>query len=179
MLDSIINYLAENPRVLLGNIFGLIATVFSFIAFQMKTPKKLLFMNSCVLVSIIISYAILEAWSGAALNALCLFRNYSYTKLDKKPFSYKWWPYVLAVVLGGIGALSWQGPITLFVMFALMINTIFMSLNDNQKLRASTLVSSPMIIVYDALNQAYIPILLESMVVISSTIGLIRFRKKR
>jgi len=170
----------DDPRLVIGNFVGLISTIFAFLSYQAKTAKKLLALQNGIVLTMIASYAILGAWSGMALVSMCLFRNISYREDTKvRLFRHKAWPYVLAVLLGGVGACSWQGPISLFAIVALMINTVFLSLGDNRKLRFSILLTSSMIIVYDFVFRAYLPMLMESVAIVSSAIALVRYRDEK
>lgn len=177
-ITAITDFIKENPRLVLGNAVGFISAVFGFISYQAKTPKKLLVLQCCVSASAVVSYAILGAWSGMALNIVCLLRNFTYAAKNVELFNKKIWPYAMAVVIGGIGAASWQGAISLLVIVPLMINTVVLGWADNTKLRISILITSSVIIIYNLYFQAYFSTLMELMAIISSAIGLIRFCRK-
>ncbi len=180
IINSIYNFILENPRLVLGNFVGFISAVFGFLSYQAKTPQKLLTLQCCVSTAAIISYAILGAWSGMALNIVCLIRNFTYTAKAKakKPFSCKLWPYIMALAVGAAGAVSWQGCISLLVIIPLMINTVVLGWADNTKLRRSILLTSTMVIIYDWYFSAYFSVLMEAMAITSSIVGLIRYRHK-
>lgn len=180
-MNIITDFIAENPRLVIGNAIGLVSAVFGFVSYQAKTPKTLLKWQFCVSLAAILSYAVLGAWSGMALNAVCLFRNFTFTGQAKKIklFSLKTWPYIIAAIMGGIGALSWQGVISLFVVVPLMANTVFLSLGNNKILRQSILVTSSLVIVYNAYFSSYFSILMEAIAIVSSVIGLIRYRNQK
>ena len=75
------------------------------------------------------------------------------------------------------GALAWQDWYSLMPMISLIINTYFMSREDPQLVRKSILVSSPIMIVYDVLVASYGGIMFESVIIISSLIGVLRYRQ--
>jgi len=173
-------FVIANPRLVLGNAVGFISAIFGFASYQSRTPKKLLVLQCCVSLTAIASYAILNAWSGMALNIVCLLRNFTYTEKARKIklFSMKPWAYIMAVILGAIGALSWEGPISLLVIIPLMINTVVLSWSNNTRLRQSILLTSSMIIVYDVYANAYFSAFMEMIAITSSVIGLIRYKNK-
>ena len=76
---------------------------------------------------------------------------------------------------------SWQGPISLLVIIALAINTIVMSLGKPQRLRESVLLTSSMVLVYNIFVFSLGGIVNESVAIVSSVIGIVRFvaKKKR
>ena len=76
----------------------------------------------------------------------------------------------------GIGALSWQGNVSLIPIIALAANTVFMSFGKPQVLRGSVLVTSNMMIVYNILVFSIGGIVNEAIAVMSSVIGLVRFK---
>lgn len=176
MIQAIIDFVKSNPRLVIGNAVGLLSALCAFISYQMKEPKKLIFCQIGCSGFVGISYAIIGAWTGMALNIVCTLRNISYLFLDRKPFSHKAYPYVVAVILAGIGVLSWEGPISLLPMAGLIIYTIMLSLGDNKKLRISILFTSTLVLIYDLIVREYVPGIMELMSIISAAVGLIRFR---
>jgi len=161
-----------------GQIIGLFAVVLTFISYQIKEPKKLILVLAGSALAIMINYLLIGALPGAVLNAVCIIRNVVYAFDDKKIFSYKWWPYVFMAAMAALGALSWQGPVSLLIIIPLMINTLFLSFKDNQKLRKSILFTSTLVLIYNLIVFSLGGIINESLAIISSVIGLIRFSKK-
>ena len=177
-MERILEFISEN-KVLLGNISGFIGAVFAFISYQAKTPKKLLFYQTCLSTTQILTYAILGGWTGVAMNVVCVIRNGIY--YSKKPLLFKRnvWAYILAAVLGIMGAISWEGPISLLEIIPLIVNTVVLSLGDNVKLRFSILFTSSSVLAYDLCVMSYMGAILEAGSIISSAIGLIRYRKRK
>ena len=161
-----------------GQIFGYMAALMMFLSYQTKTPKKLLTVQSCSVVCIIIHYLLIGAASGFILNIACLLRNFVYYFDKVKIFKHPLCPYAMALLMGALGALSWQGPVSLLIIIALMVNTVFMSFNNNQLLRASVIVTSSMILLYNLFVSSYGGMINESIGIISSIIGLYRYRKR-
>lgn len=164
-------------QTVLGQIASITAVILSFLSYQAKTPKKLLFLHTSSIVALLIGYFLIGATSGGVLNVICLLRNVVYYNRSKKPFSYPCVPYIFAALLAVFGALSWQGPISLCIIVALMINTVALSLGDNQKLRKSILLTSTLVLIYNICVFSIGGILNESVVLASAIIGLIRYRK--
>ena len=85
---------------------------------------------------------------------------------------------MFAVLYVLLGALAWQGWFSLMPIISLLTNTYFMSKGDPQLVRKSIFVSSPIMIVYDVLVASYGGILFESVIIISSLIGVLRYRRE-
>ena len=164
--------------VIFGQIMGWVAVVLAFISYQCKEHKKLLIVQTLLSLSLTISYFCLEAWSGMLLNIVCIIRNFIIFRKDLKIFSYSFWPYALAALIGVVGFLSWQGPMSLLIIVALIINTLFLSFPNVQNLRKSIIITSIMVIIYDAYFTVWGGIVNEMIAIISSIIGIIRFKNK-
>ena len=161
-------------RFIVGQAFGVLAVILGFISYQMKTAKGLLILQSSVSVAFFIHYLLLGAPSGCVLNAVCLIRNIAYYFRDKKFLSGVWVPIVFAVLMAALGFWSWQGWYSLFVIAGLVINTIAIRFRNPQIIRASILISSPLVIVYDAIVSSYGGIVYETVAIVSAAIGLVR-----
>lgn len=161
-----------------GQIFGWLAALLTFLSYQCKEHKKLLIVQTLSSVSICISYSLLNAWSGMLLNIICILRNFVIYKKDMKIFSYGFWPYVLAGVMGIAGALSWQGPMSLLIIVALMVNTLFLYFPNVQNLRKSILVTSTMVLLYNGFYTVWGGVFNEFIAICSAVIGLYRYKKK-
>ena len=151
-------------------------TAFSY---QTNTKKSLLLVQSAATLLLTVSHFMLGASSGFALNAVCLVRNacYYFQKEGSTPIHI--FTSIFAVIMTVLGVLSWQGPISLFMIIGLIINTVFLSLGDAQKLRYSILVTSPMVLIYNVYVFAIGGVLNEILAICSSVIGLMRFRKAK
>lgn len=163
---------------ILGQTLGIIATLITALSYQANTKKKLLFIQSVATLCTCISYLLLGATSGFALNIVCLIRNvcFYFQKEGKAPFYIS--TSIFVVMMGILGAMSWQGPISLLIIVALAANTFFLSLGKPQMLRYSILVTSLMVLIYNIYVLAIGGILNESIAILSAFIGIIRFRKK-
>ena len=164
---------------ILGQIIGILATVITALSYQMNTKKSLLLTQSLATACTCISYLFLGASSGFALNIVCLVRNgcFYYLKEGKTPIYIS--TAILATAMVILGALSWQGPISLLMIIALAVNTVFLSLGKPQILRYSILLTSSMILIYNIYVFTIGGMLNESIAIFSSLIGIIRFRRGR
>ena len=164
---------------LLGQIFGWVTALLTFLSFQCKEHKKLVIVNTLATVSLCISYLFLGAWSGMLMNVVAILRNFTIQKRSCKFFSYSFWPYFFAVLMGALGALSWQGPISLLVIMALIIGTLFIYSPNVQNLRKVTLLTSTMVIIYNVYYQVWGGVINELIAMTSAVIGIFRFRKTK
>ena len=162
--------------IIIGQIMGWMAALFTFLSYQCKSHKKLIIVQCLSSFSICISYLFLGAWSGMILNVVCLIRNFIIYRKDLKIFSYSFWPYALAALMGVTGALSWQGPMSLLILVALVVNTLFLYFPNVQNLRKSIVVTSTMVLIYNAYFAVWGGVVNEMIAIISALIGIIRFK---
>lgn len=163
----------------IGQIFGLIAVVISFVAYQMPTQKKILFMNMLVTVAILLNYAFLGATTGVILNVVCLIRNIIFMNRDKKIFSYKFYPYLLMVIIGGLSFLTSEGAHSILITIGLIINTFALSLTNPQATRYCMAISCSFIFAYNIFVFSIGGMINEAVAIISSILGIIRYRKNQ
>ena len=164
---------------ILGQVLGILAMLLTVFSYQMNTKRSLLAMQSTATLCTCLGYLCLGATSGFALNIVCLLRNFSFCFLKEKSKASYACAVLSAIAMCVLGALSWQGPISLFIILALLINTVCMSFGNPQFLRKSILVTSPMVIVYNIAVFTIGGICSESLAIISSVLGIIRFRKSQ
>ena len=164
---------------LTGQIMGWVAALLTFASYQFKEHKKLLLIQTLATLSICISYALLGAWSGMLLNIVCILRNFIIYKKDLKIFSHKFWPYLLAGMMAVMGALSWQGIMSLLIVVALAVNTLFLYFPNMQNLRKSILLTCSMVLLYNVYYMVWGGVLNEAIAITSAVIGLYRFRASK
>ena len=161
---------------LTGQILGWLAALLAFLSYQCKDHKKLIVVQTFSTLSICISYLLLNAWSGMLLNVVCLVRNIIIYRKDLKIFSYSFWPYLLSGIMGIMGAISWQGPMSLLIVVALAANTLFLYFPNVQNLRKSVLVTSTMILIYNVYYTVWGGVANEMIATVSSMIGIYRYK---
>lgn len=163
-----------------GQIFGIIAVILGFINFQVKDARKVVVIQGITAAVFCIHYILIGAISGFALNVVVLIRNIIYSQRDRFPMlSSKWIPMLFAVVMGVMGIISWVNWYSVFVVFGLVISSVCMAMKNAQSIRKSVLVTSPMVLIYNVLIGSVGGMIYESMVIISSVIGLIKHKEKK
>lgn len=166
---------------IIGQGFGVLADVFGFITFQIRSRKGVMMMQIAVTVTFCIHYILIGVITAFAMNAFGLVRNIVYLNREKKWLSSPVIPIVFSVIMGLIGALTWKGWYSVFLVVGLTVNTYCMSFRDPENIRRSILVTSPLMVVYNIFVGSIGGTVYESIVIVSSAIGLIRSarRKKR
>lgn len=165
--------------IIIGQILGFIATFLTFLSYQANEKKKLLLIQSAGTLSTCLSYLFLGADSGFLLNVVCLARNGAFYVQKKRNLLSYIVTGVFVVAMIGLGIYSWQGPLSLLITVALAVNTVMLSLGNAQWLRISILVTSTMVLIYNCCFFSFGGVLNESVAIISSAIGIIRYQKMK
>ena len=173
-MEQIIKYIGENT-VLIANIVALIAMAISFTSYQLNSQRKLLIMQIFSNLLTGISFMILGAWTGVAMNCIAIVRNIVYS--NKKTKSVRWIPFAFAAVMVLMGIYTWTEWYCILMVTGWVVNTLSISSPSPQFIRKTILVSSPLACVYSLLAQNYLSAAKETMSMISAIIGIIRFRK--
>ena len=163
---------------LIGQALGVLAVVLGFVTYQVRTQRMLLLVQILTTFVFVIHYLLIGAISGMALNAVAMIRNIIYARRDLKIFSGKFWPIAFAVIMGIMGLLSWQDWYSIFVVLGLAINSVCMAFKNPQSIRKSILVTSPLVLIYNVLTISVGGIIYESVAIVSSLVGIVRFRKQ-
>ena len=125
-----------------------------------------------------ISYFFLGAKSGFLLNIVCIIRNVIFYFQKGKSTKNTITAICLAIVMVILGVFSWQGAVSLLIIVALSVNTVFLSLPNPQTLRKSIIVTSSLILLYNVFVFSIGGIINEGLAIVSSIIGIIRYKKR-
>lgn len=162
---------------IIGQTLGILATVLTFVSYQVNQKRPLLIIQTLATLSTCLSFLFLDAATGFALNTVCIVRNITYYFVERKSRFYYPSTALLTIAMVILGIISWQGPISLLMIMALAINTVILSLGRPQILRQSILVTSTMVIIYNVSMFSIGGIANEAISIISSVIGIIRYSK--
>jgi hypothetical protein len=166
-------------NIIIGQILGILATVITFISYQVNTKSRLLIIQTTATLCTCLSFLFLGASTGFALNIVCIIRNVLFFFQKDKSTVHTVTAAALSVTMIILGIISWQGAESLLIMTALAANTIFMATGNPQLLRKSVIVTSGMILIYNAIVFSIGGMTNEGISIISSIIGIIRFRKEK
>ena len=164
---------------LVGHGLGLVAIGLFFLSYQIFDKKKLLLVQTSATALICLQYLLIGAYSGFALNIVCIIRNFLYYFRDQKGRSGIVLPVLLALLMAAVSLFSWDGYHSLLIIGGLMINTVCMGIFDSQNLRKSVLITCPMVFAYNLLSGSYSGMVSESISFLSAAIGIIRYNRSK
>ena len=164
----------EEAAFIIGQIFGGIAILFGFISYQVKTQRQLIFMQSATALVFCVHYFLIGAYTGMAMNAVNMIRNFFYGRRNRKGSRDIYTPLAFAAAQAAIGILTWNAWYSVFVFLGIVGNTVCMSFADPQNVRRSILVTSPLVFTYDAFASSWGGMVYEAVAWVSAIIGILR-----
>ena len=164
---------------IISQILGIIGMIINVLSYQVSSPKRLILLQTAGTAIFCVHYLMLGAITAFVLNVLCVLRNVAFFYKEKSPYLKKISPVFFTLAIGMFGVLSWQNIFSLFLIIALMTNTVFLSFDNSQLLRKSILLTSSLVVVYNVFVFSLGGIVSESLIIVSSIVGIIRFYKTK
>ena len=160
-------------------ILGVFNFIFYGLSFQMKTKENLLLMQVFSNVFATVQYILTMALTGAAQTFLGIVRGivfYFYKKRGLEPSKTVLVIFGLAIILATI--FTWKNILSCLPLIGMIAN-LYGQWQDNMKrVRIFAIISAVLWSVYAFYTGVYTAVLTELLKIVSSFIGLLRFRKE-
>ena len=169
----------QKVMYLIGQGLGFIAVALAILSYQMRSQKNLLILKLSNSVVNALHYLFIGAISGMALNLVGPVKYLVYLRRNSKGDNGKLIPIIFTGITAVVGIISWTAWYSIFVFAGMVIHAFCMSFSDPQKVRISLLITSPLVIIYNIFALSISGIVYETVAIISSVIGIIRYRKKK
>lgn len=160
-------------------IIGIAAMLFSVFSFQMNKHKHIMIMQILATTLFGLQYFLLGAYTGMAVDIVATLRGIVFYHRDKEWAKSNIWIAVFIIMFILSGFLTWQGPSSLLMTSAMILNTFSFSFTKPKLVRSTILISSPLVLIYNILTESIGGIINEVCVELSSIIGLLRYDIKR
>lgn len=160
-------------------IIGIAAMLFSVFSFQMNKHKHIMIMQILATTLFGLQYFLLGAYTGMAVDIVATLRGIVFYHRDKEWAKSNIWIAVFIIMFILSGFLTWQGPSSLLMTSAMILNTFSFSFTKPKLVRSTILISSPLVLIYNILTGSIGGIINEVCVELSSIIGLLRYDIKR
>ncbi len=163
---------------ILGQVLGFVPLVTGPLAYQMKTPSRLLAIQILTALSFSTHYFLIGATTAAALNIIGAVKCVCYYFRNRRGSKSQLFPIFFTVLVFVTGVLTWNGWYSIFIMSGLLLYSVSLSLSDTQTIRKLTLIKSPLCLVYNIFVSSGGGIAFEIVTLLSVLIGLFRHREK-
>ena len=159
----------------IGHVLGFISVGLFFYSYQCTEKRKLMVIQTIATALSCIQYLLIGAFSGFALNIVCIIRNLAFYYCDKYKRTNIVIPIFFSLCMAGASVLSWEGIYTLLITMGLVVNTMCMGIFDAKDFRKTILISSSLILLYNVFALSYSGMLSEAISLVSVVIGIIRY----
>lgn len=180
-METIRTFIQEKGALyLISQTISVVATVFLLLSYQQRTHKKIVCMQAIAGMLFGTHYLMLGAYEGMMCNYIGMVRGICYSfrtksKLVDSPVC----PTVFAILFAISGFFTYTSLFSLLPTVAMMISSFVLWNIRAQQLRALTLPTSAMWLIYNASCGSIAAVGTEVMGIVSILIGLFRFRKKK
>lgn len=180
-MEIIKNLIAEKGVIyLISQIISIVATFFLLISYQQRTHRRIVGMQAIAGLLFGTQYLMIGQYAGMICNWLgmvrCIFYSFrTRSKIVDSPV----FPCVFAALFALSGFFTYTTPVSLLPTVAMMISSFVLWNIKAQQLRALTLPTSIMWLIYNASCGAVVAVGTELLSEVSVFIGLFRFRKKK
>ncbi len=167
---------------IVAQIIGILALSHAVTSFQLKTHKMILLFQLIATALFVVHYALLEAHTGAILNAVAMIRSVVFINKDKAWAKNIAWLIFFCAVSIGTGVLTWDGSIiSILPVFGMLFTTVAFWIKNPKYVRMTAFPSSPLWLVYNIRCQAFGGAITEVINMISIIVAMIRldFIKKK
>lgn len=163
---------------LAGKLIGYIAVVISVLIYQQKTRTGLLLFKGLSDIFWITHYLLLGGYTGAAVTAIALIRTIVFFKSNSRDTNGRiiLVCFLCASIVSGI--LTWGSIFSLFAMLGSMTAIVSFWIGKPNISRILAFPVSVCMLIYGASNGSTAVILNEILVLISSTLGILRHDRK-
>lgn len=179
-MSTCLIFLSLQPKDILIQLIGFAAMTLGILSYQAKRRNTILLMQMLGSILWSIQFYGLGAYTGMALNAVVILRNTLYAQRGKRAWAEC--PLLPACIMAAFllaGVLTWEGPISLLPMVAMIISTVALYIKDERRIRLLSLFVSPPWLIYDALCFSLGGVLTEVFTIVSILIALWRFKHKK
>lgn len=146
---------------------GILGIAASVLSFQCRTHKGIMLFKSVNELFFALQYLLLGAYTGCAMNSIGLLRNLLFARQVEKGRPV--WPFLLLFsgLIALLGIFTWQGPLSLLVLFAKLLSTCSYSMSRPSRLRLLAFPTSISWLVYNLFIGSYEGALCETLTLVS------------
>ena len=158
-------------------LIGIVGIIAGLSAFQFNKHSHALLLKMTEEGAFGIQYLLLGGYTGAVLNLVGIFRNLIFTYFGKrdKQKELKYARIMLSVLFAALGLLSWEGYISILIIFAKVLSTLAYGTTNMKRMRMMISVTCLCWICYNFYVGSIAGVISDSCNLVSVVIGMIRY----
>ena len=165
--------------LVISQILGIIAFCLSVLTYQQNTHKKIVALQLIAGTCFTIHFYLLNATTGAILNAIGVLRSLVYICKDKKWASSDWWIVVFSLISTVACIYTWENWLSILPALGMIFTSIAFGINNPRKTRIFSSFSSPLWLIYNLASHSYGGVLTETFAILSIIVGMLRFDRRK
>jgi len=159
---------------LVAQIVGFVGTFFMVLCMQQKKYGRIVLCKILNELFFAIHYFLLGAYTGMCINFVGCFTNGVYWYRNKKGKRNLVFQIIFSAMFIVLGALSWHGPISIFVVVAKLITTVALGIDNPRTIRLLNFISLPCYLTYNIYMGSLSGMLSDFLAIASVVIGIVR-----
>lgn len=159
-----------------AQIFGILVIIANVLSMQMKKKKQIIFMFILANLFSAINFVLLQSYSGAIICIFAIvqtFINKVFENKDKQVPKIVVGIYIIISII--LGAITFKGYIDIVPIICSILYTLTIVQDEEKNIRRISLVNIILWILYDIVCQAYTAAISDSLMTISTIVGMYRF----
>ena len=161
-------------------VFGILAMLSLFLAYQQNARKKLLTRKLCADICWVIHYWCLGGYGGLIPNAVGVFRELVFVQRDKhKLANNPFIPVIFILINFSLGMLTFEKPINLLPIVASSLVTVSLWLRNPKLTKIIVIPVSLSYWIYNFFIGSWIGVINESIAIASIIISFVKDRRSR
>jgi len=155
---------------------GLVGLGLNSLSFQKDKRSFTLIVQTLGSIAYVVHFALLTAWTGAAMNALATVRAYTFNLRETKRWIDKpVFLYLMIVAFWIAGVLTWEGWISLLPLAAMTVTSFGIWSTNTKHIRWLFFAGRPFWIVYNIIVGSWAGLASEALIVSSLVTAIYRF----
>ena len=163
-----------------AQIFGILVIIANVLAMQMKNKKQIILMFILANLFSAINFVLLQSYSGATICIFAIvqtFINKFFENKNKQVPKIVIAIYIIISII--LGAITFKASIDSVPIICSILYTLTIIQDKEKNIRIISLVNILLWILYDTVCQAYTAAISDSLMTISTIIGIYRFDYKK
>lgn len=159
---------------MIAQLIGVLGTIAVVIGMQQKRYNRIVFCKIFNEFIASIHYFLIGGYTGMVINLASCLTNGVYWYRITKGKSTLIFQILFGALFVTLGALSWQGPISIFVILAKLISSVSLGIKTPRTIRFLNLISNPCWLFYNLYMGTVAGIITDSLVLASTIIAVVR-----
>ncbi len=165
---------------IVAQLFGILVIIANVLSMQMKSKKQIIFMFILANLFSAINFILLQSYSGAIICFFAIIQTFINKIFERKEQNIPKIVILIYVIISIIlGTITFNTIIDILPIICSILYTITIIQNKEKNIRRISLVNIILLIVYDIVCQAYTAAISDSLMTISTLVGMYRLDYKK